>query len=65
MFHKFKIGQPVGYRPPHGLCVPEGAFIVTALLPERDGHFEYRIRHPTEAQDRVVCEDELHRRQVQ
>jgi len=39
MFHKFKMGQPVGYRTPRGLYVTEGTFIVTALLPERNGAF--------------------------
>ena len=63
MFHKFKIGQPVGYRPPRGLYVLEGTFLVTALLPERNGAFEYRIRHPAETHDRVVSEAELHQRQ--
>jgi hypothetical protein len=32
MFHEFKIGQPVGYRPPRGLYVPEGTFIISKLL---------------------------------
>lgn len=59
MFHKFKIGQPVGYRPPRGIYVAGGAFVVTALLPERNGDFEYRIRHPSEAHERVVSEKEL------
>ena len=59
MFHKFKIGQLVGYRPPRGLYAPPGKFSVTALLPERNGDFEYRIRHPEERHERVVRESEL------
>jgi hypothetical protein len=60
MFHKFKIGEHVGYSPPRGLYAPQGAFFVAALLPERNGDFEYRIRHPEERHDRVVRESELH-----
>jgi hypothetical protein len=59
MFRKFKIGQWVGYRPRRGTYAPEGAFRVTALLPARNDEFEYRIRHPDEAHDRVVCESDL------
>jgi hypothetical protein len=49
IFHKYKVGLPVGYRPPPGLSVLQAAFIVTALVPERDG---------------VVTEDELRERQA-
>jgi hypothetical protein len=42
-FHKYKIGQRVTYRPFRQDASPE-SYTVTALLPERDGEFKYRIR---------------------
>jgi hypothetical protein len=60
--HKFKIGQPVGYRAPRGLDVPSGTYIVTARLPALSGEPRYRIRHSTEVDDRVAAESELHQR---
>jgi len=44
LFHKFKIGQEVGYSPPRGKYAPRGMYLVTRLLPERDGQFEYFIK---------------------
>jgi hypothetical protein len=61
VFHKFKIGQPVGYWPPPSVA-PQGTDHVTALLPERNGEFEYRVRHPDEEHERVVRESELQER---
>jgi hypothetical protein len=60
--HKFKIGQSVGYRPPRGLDMPSGTYIVTARLPALSGEPRYRIRHSTEVDDRVAGESELHQR---
>jgi hypothetical protein len=48
MSHKFIIGQAVGYTPPRGRYAPPGIYLVTAKLPERDGEFEYHIRHASE-----------------
>jgi hypothetical protein len=59
MPHKFKIGQPVEYHPPHGIYAPRGAYLVTAKLPERDGEFEYHIRSVNELHERLVREREL------
>jgi hypothetical protein len=64
MFRKYKIGQPVGYRSRRKPYAPQGTFIVTALLPERDGAFEYRIRHQDDGRDHVVTEDELYERRL-
>ena len=59
MPHKFIIGQAVEYTPPRELYAPHGLYIVTAKLPERDGEFEYHIRHTSELHERVVMESEL------
>jgi putative pyrimidine permease RutG len=52
-------GSPFDTFIGRGTYAPEGAFVVTALLPARNDDFEYRIRHPDEAHDRVVCESDL------
>ena len=41
-FHKFKIGQRVSYRSSRDM-LPIW-YVVTALLPKRNGEFKYRIR---------------------
>jgi hypothetical protein len=38
---------------------PAGSYIVTKRLPERDGEVEYRIKHTSEAHERVARESEL------
>ena len=56
---KFKPGEAAEYLPPrhaHGLS---GAYTIVALLPERDGAFEYRIKHSKESYERVAKESEL------
>jgi hypothetical protein len=60
MPHKFKIGQPVEYHPPHGIYAPRGTYLVTAQLPQWDGEFEYHIRSVSEQHERVVRESDLH-----
>jgi len=57
--HKFYLGQPVAYNPPHGTHVPSGRWIVTEKLPERNGECYYRIRHTVEQHERIVREGEL------
>ena len=57
MSHKFILGQAVEYRGRHA---PSGIYVVTAKLPERDGEFEYHIRHPSEPHNRIARESELH-----
>jgi hypothetical protein len=59
MPHKFIIGQAVEYALGQGLYAPRGLYIVTATLPERDGEFEYHIRHTSELHERVARESEL------
>ncbi len=59
--HKYKVGQAVQYYAPRGICVPRGAYYVTAELPFRAGEFEYRIKHPDETYERVAPESALTR----
>lgn len=56
---KFQSGQTVEYVPPRNSYSPGGAYVVVALLPERDGLFEYRIKHSKEPYERVAKESEL------
>jgi hypothetical protein len=44
--HKFQIGQTV-FLTPSNRHIPEGAYIVTKKLPDRDGEFEYRVKSAT------------------
>ena len=59
MFHKFKIGQQVEYSSPRGNYAPRGMFLVSRLLPERNGEFEYFIRSAQEAHELIAKESEL------
>jgi hypothetical protein len=60
MPHKFKIGQLVEYHaPPNGVFVPRGSCLIKAQLPERNGEFQYRIRHPSEMHERIANESQL------
>jgi hypothetical protein len=54
MPHKFNF-------PPPGLYAPIAGYVVTAALPERNDEFEYRIKHPNEAHERIARESELRR----
>ena len=47
----------VGYTAPRGLYAPPGIYVVTAKLPERDGEFEYHIRHTSELHERIAREN--------
>jgi hypothetical protein len=60
MPHKFKVGQSVNYRA-SGRVLREasGRYSITRLLPEKDGQFEYRIKHLSEEHERVAIESEL------
>ena len=60
MPHKFILGQAVAYKPPSGQYAPPGVYLVTAKLPERDGEFEYHIKHSSEPHERIAKESELH-----
>jgi len=44
---------------PRGLHAPIAGYAVTVTLPERDGEFEYHIKHPNEPHERVVRESDL------
>ncbi len=57
--HRFKVGQSVEFHPRRGLRAPKGAYHVTAELPDREGEFEYRIKHPGELYERVAAESAL------
>jgi hypothetical protein len=56
--YKFKIGQAVQFSP-RGALSAHGLYVVTVLLPERDGEFEYSISNEAEPYDRVAKESEL------
>jgi hypothetical protein len=57
--HKFILGQTVEYYSPRGPYAPPGIYVVTAKLPERDGEFEYHIKHTGERHERIAREREL------
>ena len=57
--HKFHLGQMVAYNPRAGSWAPRGPYVVTAKLPERDGVFEYHIRHAGEQHERMARQSEL------
>jgi hypothetical protein len=60
MPHKFKIGDIVDYYPSaRMLSTARGTYTITGLLPEKDGHLEYRIKHLSEDFERVAVESEL------
>jgi hypothetical protein len=56
--YKFKIGQAVQFSPQCALLVP-GLYVVTGLLPGRDGEFEYCIYSEGEPYQRLAKESEL------
>jgi hypothetical protein len=57
--HKFQVGQTVFLHRSPLLNMPDGAFVVTRRLPERDGEFEYRVKSATEPHERVVREMQM------
>jgi hypothetical protein len=59
MPHKFILGQAVEYSAPRRLYAPPRIYVVTAKLPERDGEFEYHIKHTSELHERIARESEL------
>jgi hypothetical protein len=59
MPHKFFLGQRVGYTPPRGVQAPPGIYVVVAKLSERDGEFEYYIKHTRDLYERLAKESEL------
>ena len=59
MPHKFTIGQTVHFRPAGHDRSAAGLYIVTKRLPEKDGEFQYRIKHSHEPHERTARESEL------
>jgi hypothetical protein len=59
MPHKFTIGQTVHYRPAGRDRSVAGLYVVTKRLPEKDGEFQYQIKHPAERHERTARESEL------
>ena len=60
MPHKFVLGQAIEYTPPRWSYAPPGIYVVTAILPKRDGEFEYFIKHTSELHELIARESELH-----
>ena len=56
---KFTIGQTVRFRPAGHDRSAAGLYIVTQRLPEKDGEFQYRIKHSHEPHERIARESEL------
>ena len=56
---RFVLGQTVKYTPPRASYAPPGIYVVTALLPERDGEFEYFIKHTSELHQHIAKESEV------
>jgi hypothetical protein len=58
--HKFKIGQTVQFQPAPGLSnAAAGYYVVTGLLPERDGELIYQIKSSHEPHERTAPENQL------
>jgi hypothetical protein len=58
--HRFKLGRSVMLQSTtFNRDAARGAYEVIALLPERDGQFEYRIKSRGEPHERVVKESDL------
>ena len=58
--HRFALGHTV--RLSRSLVLPNvvaGDYTIIALLPARDGEFQYRVKSTLEPYERVVKEDEL------
>ncbi len=58
--HRFALGHTV--RVSRSLVLPNvaaGEYTIIALLPPRDGEFQYRIKSKLEPYERVVKEDQL------
>ena len=59
---KFRVGQSVTFAANiRARGATAGAYVVTKQLPERGDEFEYRIKSPSEAHERVARESELAR----
>jgi hypothetical protein len=58
--HKYKIGQSVRYNANTARRFGSSAsFKIIRLLPQEDGHQQYRIKSASEAHERIARENEL------
>jgi hypothetical protein len=57
--HKFRQYQFVLLDASLNTDLPEGAYMITKKLPERDGEFEYCVKSIHEPYERVVRESQL------
>ena len=57
--HKFKVRDIVFVGAARNLNFPGGAYVITAVLPERNGEIEYRLRNTREPHARVMAESDL------
>ncbi len=58
--HRFTLGRTVWLA--RSLTLPniaDGEYTIIALLPLRDGEFQYRVKSTLEPYERVVNEDQL------
>ncbi len=55
--HKYQIGEDVLLE--GSIIVKGSVYVVTKLLPEREGELEYRVKSTTERHERVVRESQL------
>jgi len=58
--HKFRIGQSVYFTSrPIGHMVANSTYEVVRLLPSDGADFQYRVKNPKEAFERVVKESQI------
>jgi hypothetical protein len=58
--HRFALGQTVRLSPSRILPnVAGGDYTIIALLPPRDGEFQYRVKSKLEPYERVLKEDDV------
>jgi hypothetical protein len=59
MRHKSILGQAIKFSSQRNAYALPGIYVVTAKLPERDGEFEYFIKHASEHHEQIARESEL------
>lgn len=60
--HRYQVGQAVLFSSAAGSSrAPSGSYQVIRLLPSDGDDYQYRIKHPGEAFERVVKESQLAR----
>jgi hypothetical protein len=58
--HKYKVGQSVRYNSSVARRFGSNAsFKIVKLLPQQDGHQQYRIKSASESHERIAKENEL------